>query len=109
MLSGLKFTPRDQIDKEEDLDDSRKEKRKLSNRKENDIRKKKSSRYGSFDEDDLERVTKGSRKRKSSRYGSSNNEGLERITKGSRKKKKWYSSYENSTYSTESESEGDFD
>lgn len=88
MLSGLKFIPRDQIDKaqEENLDDSRKEKRKSGNRKEKDSRKKKSSRYGSSDEEDLER-----------------------ITKGSRKKKKWYSSDENSTYSTENESEGDFD
>ncbi|CAL5392560.1 unnamed protein product [Camellia sinensis] len=71
---------------EEDLDDSRREKRKSGNRKEKDSRKKKSSQYGSSDEDDLER-----------------------ITKGSRKKKKWYSSDENSTYSTESESEDDFD
>ncbi|XP_028107581.1 CWF19-like protein 2 isoform X2 [Camellia sinensis] len=88
MLSGLKFIPRDQIDKaqEEDLDDSRREKRKSGNRKEKDSKKKKSSQYGSSDEDDLER-----------------------ITKGSRKKRKWYSSDENSTYSTESESEDDFD
>ncbi|GFZ12098.1 CwfJ-like family protein [Actinidia rufa] len=84
MLSGLKFIPRDQIEKaqDEDLGDSRRETRSSVKKKEKGRGKKKSSRYGSSDEDDLER-----------------------IAKGSRKKKKWYSSDEHSSYSTENESQ----
>ncbi|XP_057472439.1 uncharacterized protein LOC130761015 [Actinidia eriantha] len=84
MLSGLKFIPRDQIEKaqDEDLGDSRRERKSSVKKKEKGRGKKKSSRYGSSDEDDLER-----------------------IAKGSRKKKKWYSSDEYSSYSTENESQ----
>ncbi|XP_052199215.1 uncharacterized protein LOC127806162 [Diospyros lotus] len=78
MLSGLKFIPRDQIDKaqEEDLDDSKRERKKSSNRKGRDRKKKRSSQHQSSDEDDLQR-----------------------ITNVSRKKKKWYSSDESSSTS----------
>lgn len=88
MLSGLKFIPRDQVDKaqNEDLDDSRRKGKNASSKKEKGRRKKKSSRHGSSDEDDLER-----------------------IGKGSRKKKKWYSSEECSSYSTGEESQGSSD
>uniref|UniRef100_A0A5B6ZK00 Putative CWF19-like protein 2 n=1 Tax=Davidia involucrata TaxID=16924 RepID=A0A5B6ZK00_DAVIN len=83
MLSGLKFIPRDQIDKaqDENPDASRRERKKSSGRKEKDRRKKKSSHYSSSDDEDLER-----------------------IKKGSKMKKKWYSSNE-----SESESGSDQD
>ncbi|KAF7827697.1 CWF19-like protein 2 isoform X1 [Senna tora] len=84
MFSGVKFIPRDQISKDEDVGDALKE------RKKSDTRKKKSKRKG-----------------KSSRYESSDDEGLEKIKRGSRKGK-WYSSEENSSFSsTESESSQD--
>ncbi|KAL3828721.1 hypothetical protein ACJIZ3_017523 [Penstemon smallii] len=89
MLSGLKFIPRDQIDKEKDeaLDGSRKERRKLGNRKE-----------------------KIGRKKKESKYSSSDDEGLERIKNRSRKKKKWYASDEDvSTYSEGSGSQSELE
>ncbi|KAL2463538.1 CwfJ-like family protein [Forsythia ovata] len=87
MLSGLKFIPRDQIDKAKDetSDDSKKERRKLGRRKEKDGRKKKTSRYSSSDD-----------------------EGFGRIKSVSRKKRKWYASDEElSTYSDESGSGND--
>lgn len=73
MLSGLKFIPREQIDKAkgENSDDNKKERRKPGRRKEKDRRKKKTSRYSSSDD-----------------------EGFERIKSESRKKKKWYASDE---------------
>lgn len=80
MLSGLKFIPRDQLDKavDEDADDSR---RRETKRKGKDRSKKRRSRYNSSDEDDLEKIKKKSRK------------------------KKWYSSEEDSESSSESGSE----
>ncbi|KAG8370348.1 hypothetical protein BUALT_Bualt14G0107600 [Buddleja alternifolia] len=66
MLSGLKFIPRDQIDKEKDetLDDSRKERRKSRHRKKKDGRKNKHSRYSSSEDEDLEKIKSGSRNKK---------------------------------------------
>ncbi|KAK4263903.1 hypothetical protein QN277_029257 [Acacia crassicarpa] len=84
MLSGVKLIPRDQVNKDENLDSSLKE------RKNSDSRKEKSSS-----------------KRKSSKYGSSDDESLEKIKRGSRKKK-WYSSEEESSSDT-SESESSHD
>ncbi|CAA2999934.1 CWF19 2 [Olea europaea subsp. europaea] len=87
MLSGLKFIPREQIDKakDENSDDSKKERRKPGRRKEKHRRKKKTSRYSSSDD-----------------------EGFERIKSGSRKKKKWYASDEDlSSNSDESRSDDD--
>ncbi|XAR57363.1 hypothetical protein NMG60_11025483 [Bertholletia excelsa] len=83
MFSGLKFIPRDQVQKVEDeeLDESKRERKKSSNKKQKGTRKKKSSHYSSSDDD------------------------LDRITKVSRKKKRWYSSDEDSSYSYESGSE----
>ncbi|KAG5560277.1 hypothetical protein RHGRI_003542 [Rhododendron griersonianum] len=88
MLSGLKFVPRDQVDKaqNEDLNDSRRERNNPVGKKERGRRKKKSYRHGSSDEDDLER-----------------------IGKGSRNKKKWYSSDECSSYSSGKESQSSSD
>lgn len=82
MLSGLKFIPRDQLDKasDEDINDSRRWERK---RKGKDRTKKRSSRYESSDEDDLGKIKKNSRK------------------------KKWYSSNEESVLISESGSESD--
>ncbi|KAM7522548.1 hypothetical protein LguiA_012450 [Lonicera macranthoides] len=86
MLSGLKFIPRDQIDKarEEDADNSAKGKRHSSIKKVKERRKKKKSRYSSSDDEDLGR-----------------------IKKGSRKKKKWYSSNEDSSSSSDESESGD--
>ncbi|XP_022851473.1 CWF19-like protein 2 [Olea europaea var. sylvestris] len=87
MLSGLKFIPREQIDKakDENSDDSKKERRKPGRRKEKHRRKKKTSRYSSSDD-----------------------EGFEKIKSGSRKKKKWYASDEDlSSNSDESRSDDD--
>ncbi|KAK4425547.1 CWF19-like protein 2 [Sesamum alatum] len=80
MLSGLKFIPRDQIDKDKDetFSTSRNERKKSGHRKE-----------------------KIGRKQKHSRYSSSDDEGLERIKTGSRKKKKWYDSEEDLSSSSE--------
>ncbi|KAL6970518.1 hypothetical protein U1Q18_030217 [Sarracenia purpurea var. burkii] len=66
MLSGLKFIPRDQVDKapDEDLNDLRREGKNSDGKKEKHRRKRKSSRFGSSDEDDLERIGKGSRNTK---------------------------------------------
>ncbi|XVE81772.1 hypothetical protein DITRI_Ditri15bG0092700 [Diplodiscus trichospermus] len=80
MLSGVKFIPRDQIDKEQNENSDVKKKR-YSNKKEKHKRKKKS-------------------------YNGSSDDDLERIEKGSRRNKKWYSSEE---YSSESGSEGSSD
>ncbi|XP_028790953.1 CWF19-like protein 2 [Neltuma alba] len=79
MFSGLKFIPRDQINKDENLDSSLKERNK------SDARKKKSKS-----------------KRKSSRYDSSDDESLEKIKRASGKKK-WYSSEEDSSSSESSQ------
>ncbi|XWS08844.1 hypothetical protein CRYUN_Cryun40dG0035200 [Craigia yunnanensis] len=79
MLSGVKFIPRDQIDKEQNANSDVKKKR-YSNKKEKHKRKKMSSGYSDSSDDDLER-----------------------IKKGSRRNKKWYSSEE---YSSKSGSEG---
>ncbi|XP_011091156.1 CWF19-like protein 2 [Sesamum indicum] len=80
MLSGLKFIPRDQIDKEKDdtFSASRNERKKSGHRKE-----------------------KSERKKRHSHYSSSDDEGLERIKSGSRKKKKWYDSEEDLSLSSE--------
>ncbi|KAM5553023.1 CWF19-like protein 2 [Rosa sericea] len=83
MLAGVKFIPRDQIDKDENLNASAKQKQKKSSGNK-----------------------KGKRRReRSSGYSSSDGEELERIKKGS--KKKWYSSdeYSSSSYSSGNESE----
>ncbi|EYU32986.1 hypothetical protein MIMGU_mgv1a001703mg [Erythranthe guttata] len=91
MLSGLKFIPRDQIDKEKDdtVNDSRRGTKKSAHRKE-----------------------KIGGKTKRSQYSSSDDEGLERIKTGSRKKNKWYDSEEDLSSLSEnsgsqSESESD--
>ncbi|KAL5542163.1 hypothetical protein UlMin_009873 [Ulmus minor] len=76
MLAGVKFLPRDQIDKDENRDALKKDRKKSSRKEEKGRRKKKSSRHDSSDEE------------------------LEKIKRGTRKKK-WYSSEE---YSSESES-----
>ncbi|KAI3469702.1 hypothetical protein Pfo_026365 [Paulownia fortunei] len=89
MLSGLKFIPRDQVDKAKDetFSDSRKETRKSAHKKE-----------------------KVGRKNKHSHYSSSGDEGLERIKSGSRKKKKWYDSDEDlSSFSEESGSQSELE
>ncbi|XP_021290489.1 CWF19-like protein 2 homolog [Herrania umbratica] len=74
MLSGVKFIPRDQIDKEQN-EYSDVKKKKSSSKKEKRRRKEKSSRYG----------------------GSSSDDDLERIKKGSGRNNKWYSSEEYSS------------
>ncbi|KAL6532385.1 hypothetical protein OROGR_014355 [Orobanche gracilis] len=80
MLSGLKFIPRDQVDKatDETSKDSRKEKKKSGHKKEKNGTRMKHSRYSSSDED-----------------------GAERIKSGSRKKKKWYDSNEGMSSNSE--------
>ncbi|GLT61061.1 hypothetical protein SLA2020_337960 [Shorea laevis] len=86
MLTGLKFIPREKIEKaqDHDSDDSIKERKKSGSRKEKHRVKGKSSRYrSSSDDEDVERMRKRS----------------------SKKKKKWYSSDEHSS----SESEGSSD
>lgn len=84
MLSGIKFIPRDQIEKERNENsDVKKKKKRHSNKKEKNKRRKKNSGYSGSSDDDLER-----------------------IDKGSRRNKKWYSSEE---YSSESGSEGSSD
>ncbi|XP_050371981.1 uncharacterized protein LOC126789941 isoform X2 [Argentina anserina] len=87
MLAGVKFIPRDQIDKDENLNASGKQKQKKGS----------GNKYGKR------------RREKSSGYSTSDNEDLERIKKGS--KKKWYSSdeYSSSSYSSGNESEGSSD
>ncbi|KAL8525067.1 hypothetical protein ACS0TY_014608 [Phlomoides rotata] len=84
MLSGLKFIPRDHINKEKDetANDSKKGTRKSGHTKE-----------------------KLGRKNKHSRHSSSDDEGLEKIKRGSRKKKKWYDSEEGLSSSSDSGSE----
>ncbi|KAL6194844.1 hypothetical protein ACLB2K_035919 [Fragaria x ananassa] len=87
MLAGVKFIPRDQIDKDENLKASAKQKQKKgSGSKEGKRRRERSSGYSSSDGEELERIKKGS-------------------------KKKWYSSdeYLSSSYSSENESEGSSD
>ncbi|XP_004288447.1 PREDICTED: CWF19-like protein 2 [Fragaria vesca subsp. vesca] len=87
MLAGVKFIPRDQIDKDENLKASAKQKQKKgSGSKEGKHRRERSSGYSSSDGEELERIKKGS-------------------------KKKWYSSdeYLSSSYSSENESEGSSD
>lgn len=81
MLAGVKFIPRDQVDKAEDEKVDAKG-RKSSSKKQKHRRKKKSSGYGGSSDDDLER-----------------------IKKGSRRSKKWYSSDEHSMGESESDSE----
>ncbi|KAG2722139.1 hypothetical protein I3843_02G100100 [Carya illinoinensis] len=75
MLSGLKFIPRDKIERaqNDDSDDSLKEKKKSSSRKAKHRMKTKSSRCSSSDDEDVQRIKKRS------------------------SKKKWYSSDENSS------------
>ncbi|CAK9183886.1 unnamed protein product [Ilex paraguariensis] len=88
MLSGLKFIPRDQIDKaqEKNVNDSSRERKKSGSKKRKDRRKKKSSRCHSSDDE------------------------LEKIKKGSRRKNKWYTSDDElSSNSSESESGSDSD
>ncbi|KAJ0034051.1 hypothetical protein Pint_24660 [Pistacia integerrima] len=82
MLSGVKFIPRDQVDKAEDGNSDVK-RTKSRGRKEKHRRKKKSPSYGSSDDD------------------------LDRIKKGSRKNNKWYSSDEYSSSESEGSSEQD--
>ncbi|KAL6519941.1 hypothetical protein OROMI_032835 [Orobanche minor] len=80
MLSGLKFIPRDQVDKAIDdiSEDSRKKRRKSGHKKE-----------------------KIGTKMKHSRYSSSDDDGVEGIKSGSRKKKKWYDSNEDMSSNSE--------
>lgn len=84
MLAGVKFIPRDQIDKDENLNASAKQKQKKSSGNKEGKRR---------------------REKRSSGYSSSDGEELERIKKGS--KKKWHSSdeYSSSSYSSGNESE----
>ncbi|CAI9118271.1 OLC1v1019814C1 [Oldenlandia corymbosa var. corymbosa] len=85
MLSGLKFIPRAEVEKsrDEELEDSRKDRKKSKSKKDKSRHKKRRSHYSS-DED------------------------LERIKSGSKKKKKWYASDEESS-SSAGESDGDSD
>ncbi|GAV71200.1 CwfJ_C_2 domain-containing protein/CwfJ_C_1 domain-containing protein [Cephalotus follicularis] len=84
MLSGVKFIPRDQIDK--DNSNVKGKKSRSSSGKDKHRRRKKGSGYSSSDDD------------------------LDRIRKDSRRNKKWYSSEENSSsYSSESEDSSDRD
>ncbi|XP_077239241.1 cwfJ-like family protein [Tasmannia lanceolata] len=86
MLSGVKFIPRDQLNKvEQNLgsDSSVKEKNKSKSSKNNDRRKKKKYHFDSSD-----------------------SEGTERIKKESKRKRKWYSSGASSSSSL-SQSESD--
>ncbi|KAH9682199.1 hypothetical protein WN943_028999 [Citrus x changshan-huyou] len=85
MLAGVKFIPRDQVDKAKDEKLDAKG-RKSSSRKEKHRRKKKGSSYGGSSDDDLER-----------------------IKKRSRRSKKWYSSDEHSVSESESDSEDSSD
>ncbi|XP_024019954.1 CWF19-like protein 2 [Morus notabilis] len=81
MLGGVKFIPRDQIDKDDSSDALKKDRKKSGQKDKRDKGKKRSSSYSSSDEE-LERVKRSSRK------------------------KKWYSSdeYSSSSYSSESDS-----
>ncbi|KAM3356502.1 CWF19-like protein 2 [Capsicum galapagoense] len=84
ILSGLKFIPREHVEKEKDesLDDSRKQRRKSGHKKERERKKKIKSRSTSSDDEDLDKIRARS------------------------KKKKWYASDEDlSSYSDESGSE----
>ncbi|XP_047334337.1 CWF19-like protein 2 [Impatiens glandulifera] len=132
MFSGLKFIPKDQIEKEQDggLDTSR-TKRDKSVDKGGKSRKKKSSRHGSSDED-LDKITKRSRRKKwysSDEYSSSedissdepenNNRnkktkvkssqndskdgGRDKQRKKSKTRRKSYSSEDNSSFDSEEE------
>lgn len=86
MLSGLKFIPKDQIDKEKDErgSDSQKRRKESGHSKEKVGLKNKKSKYSSDDDD------------------------LDKIKRGSRKKKKWYDSEEDlSSGSEESGSQSD--
>ncbi|XP_035542899.1 CWF19-like protein 2 isoform X1 [Juglans regia] len=66
MLSGLKFIPRDKIERaqNDDSDNSLKEKKKSTSRKAKDGMKTKSSRYSSSDDEDIQRIKKRSSKKK---------------------------------------------
>ncbi|XP_060178775.1 uncharacterized protein LOC132608970 [Lycium barbarum] len=84
MLSGLKFIPREAVEKakDESSDDSRKQRRRSGHKKEKERKKKKKSRCTSSDDEDLEKIRARS------------------------KKKKWYASDEDlSSYSDGSDSE----
>ncbi|GAY46544.1 hypothetical protein CUMW_097870 [Citrus unshiu] len=85
MLAGVKFIPRDQVDKAEDEKLDAKG-RKSSSRKEKHRRKKKGSSYGGSSDDDLER-----------------------IKKRSRRSKNWYSLDEHSVSESEIDSEDSYD
>ncbi|ESR34202.1 hypothetical protein CICLE_v10004498mg [Citrus x clementina] len=85
MLAGVKFMPRDQVDKAEDEKLDAKG-RKSSSRKEKLRRKKKGSSYGGSSDDDLER-----------------------IKKRSRRSKNWYSLDEHSVSESEIDSEDSYD
>ncbi|MCD7462203.1 hypothetical protein HAX54_047999 [Datura stramonium] len=88
ILSGLKFIPREHVEKakDESLDDSRKERRRSGHKKERERKKKKKSRSTSSDDEDLDKIRARS------------------------KKKKWYASDEDlSSYSDGSGSEGSSD
>lgn len=65
MLSGVKFIPREKIDKVQgdNSDSIVRDRKRSSSRKQKNARKKKSSQDSSSD-DDLERIKKGSRKKK---------------------------------------------
>ncbi|XVF62947.1 hypothetical protein PTKIN_Ptkin09bG0049800 [Pterospermum kingtungense] len=79
MLSGVKFIPRDHIDKEQNENSDVKKKRH-SNKKEKHKRKKRSSGYSGSSDDDLERIKKGSRSKKwysSEEYSSESGSGSE--------------------------------
>lgn len=85
ILSGLKFIPREHVEKakDESLDDSRKQRRRSGHKKERERKKKKKSRSTSSDDEDLDKIRARS------------------------KKKKWYASDEDlSSYSDGSGSEG---
>ncbi|XP_009629652.1 uncharacterized protein [Nicotiana tomentosiformis] len=66
MLSGLKFVPREQVEKakDESLDDSRKQRRKSGHKKERERKKKKKFRSTSSEDDDLEKIRARSKKKK---------------------------------------------
>lgn len=85
ILSGLKFIPREHVEKanDESLDDSRKQRRRSGHKKDRERKKKKKSRSTSSDDEDFDKIRARS------------------------KKKKWYASDEDlSSYSDGSESDG---
>ncbi|XP_055813650.1 uncharacterized protein LOC129883097 [Solanum dulcamara] len=66
MLSGLKFIPREHVEKakDESLDDSRQQRRRSGHKKDRERKKKKKSRSTSSDDEDLDKIRARSKKKK---------------------------------------------